>query len=673
VRQNVDLWGVLEEQVSRRGDRVAFSYLSFGVPTTDGRDNRTEESITYRQLRDWAVSYAAMLEGLPQTPRAVLLLHRSGLDFVAALMGAIRAGIPAVPAPPPRKPYARTVPRLAAIVEDAGISVVTATPSVRAEEICRLSSPLSTAIWLEAGRRPEPLPQGGDAGASDAAPIAPHTTAYLQYTSGSTASPKGVQVTHANILEQVAALDERFRHETDSTMVNWLPVFHDMGLIYGVLTPIVLGVHSVLMSPEDFAARPIRWLRTVTDYGGTHSMLPNFGFDLCVRKVPEALRVGLDLSSLKVAADASEPVRAETVRAFGRAYRPYGLAPTAHRPAYGLAEATLIVTGGKPDARPGWLPVDRKSLGNGRFTESGGGADAWDVVSCGPPLTGFDVRIVDPDTYKQTPERTEGEVWVAGPCVAAGYHRRPEATAETFQGRMVDDELERDYLRTGDLGFLERGELYVTGRRKDIIIVRGQNYYPQDIEQVAETGHSSLRPGCGAAIALDRFDDRIVLVYEVRDDVPDERLTEVAAGARRAVTETFGISIDTVALLRPGTVPKTSSGKIQRSECGRRFVAGSLDCRRIFEADTPKSAALSPALLKPVLRVAVARLLGVTASDIDDHAPLADYGLDSARAEELAALCSQLLQCTVPDSLAYDYPTVHAMATALTEIADHDG
>ena len=668
----MDLWRALEEQASRRGDRVAFSYLRFGTPTTDGRDNQTVESITYRQLRDWAVAYAAMLEALPRPPGAVLLLHASGLDFVAALMGSMRAGIPAVPAPPPRKPYARTVPRLAAIVEDAGISVVTATPSVQAEQICRLSPRLSDATWLDAGRRPEPLPHGRDARASDAAPIAPHTTAYLQYTSGSTASPKGVQVTHANVLEQVAALDERFRHDADSTMVSWLSVFHDMGLVYGVLAPLVLGFHSVLMLPEDFAARPIRWLRAVTDYRGTHSILPNFGFDLCVRKVPEARRVGLDLSSLRVAADASEPVRAETVRAFGRAYRPYGLAPNAHKPAYGLAEATLIVTGGKPDARPGWLPVDRKSLGNGRYAATGDGADVWEVISCGPPMPGFDVRIVDPDSGKEAPERTEGEVWVAGPCVAAGYHRRPEATAETFQGRMADDELKRDYLRTGDLGFLEHGELYVTGRRKDIIIVRGENYYPQDIEQVAETGHSSLRPGCGAAFGLDRFDDRIALAYEVRDDVPDDRLPEVASGARRAVTETFGISVDTVALLRPGTVPKTSSGKVQRSQCRRRLADGSLDCRRIFEGDTSRVAALSPVLLKPALRVAAARLLGVAAGDIDDHAPLADYGLDSALAEELVAFCSQLLQCTVPDSLAYDHPTVHAMATALTEITGND-
>jgi acyl-CoA synthetase (AMP-forming)/AMP-acid ligase II/aryl carrier-like protein len=404
-------------------------------------------------------------------------------------------------------------------------------------------------------------------------------------------------------------------------------------------------------------------------------MAPNFGYELCVRKVPPAARVGLDLRSWRVAASASEPIRASTIDMFTREYVPHGLPADAHRSAYGLAEATLIVTGITAPGDAPWLPVDRQVLGGG--TVQLGGTDIWNVPSCGAALDGFDVRIVDPDSRVPLPEWAVGEIWVAGPCVTRGYYRNADATRQTFQARLygAGNGTGVDYLRTGDLGFLADGELYVTGRRKDIIIVRGQNYYPQDIEHVAEQAHAALRPGCGAAFALDDADEKLALAYEVRVDVAEEALPDVAAAIRAAVAETFGLGLHTIAFMPVGAVPKTSSGKIRRSECRRLMGNGALPVRATSVVAGLTSAAggpghdgqLSSGLLRPVLRRMVADLVGVVAATIDDDTPLAEYGLDSARTAELVGEIERYLRGPVPPTLVYDRPTIAAMAAALLE------
>jgi acyl-CoA synthetase (AMP-forming)/AMP-acid ligase II/aryl carrier-like protein len=668
------MWRALERQVHLDGDRVALTELRY-------RSGDAPEAVdlTYRELHDWARSVAAELDGLVHPGESVLLFYATGVDFAAAFFACLFAGVPAVPVPPPRRPYHRIAERVSAIVEDAGVRVAASAAGVSVDELAALTPQLSNLIWLDVNAlRP------GDAPPPDptrpAAPAGGDDIAYLQYTSGSTSSPKGVQVTHANLVEQIRVLDDRFRHDRDSVMITWLPVFHDMGLIYTLLTPLVLGFPAVLMKPEDFVADPRRWLRQFSTRRGTHTMAPNFGYDLCVRKVRPAERAGLDLRSWRVAANASEPIRAETINTFTREYAAQGLPATTHRSAYGLAEATLIVTGVTEAGGTRSLPVDRQVLGGGTVRLTG--AEVWDVPSCGPALDGFDLRIVDPESRSVLPEWTVGEIWVAGPCVARGYYRNAEATRQTFHGRLRGDEAGgTDYLRTGDLGFLADGELYVTGRRKDIIIVRGQNHYPQDIEHVAERAHPALRPGCGAAFALDDADEQIVLAYEVRPGVTDAELTAVAAAVRAATAETFGLGLYQIAFLAMDATPKTSSGKIRRAECRRRMRAGELGVRatsgadgsiRLHDADRVPghpAARLSPGLLRPALRRLVAEVIGVTPASIDDDTPLTAYGLDSARAAELTGEIERFLRGPVPPTLMYDSPTLARMTTALLGLA----
>jgi len=407
----------------------------------------------------------------------------------------------------------------------------------------------------------------------------PDTLAFLQYTSGSTGKPKGVMVSHGNLLHNLEILKLAFGHSDKTVGVNWLPLFHDMGLIGKVLEPLYVGLPCIHMSPVAFGQKPIRWLQAISRYQGTISGGPSFAYDLCVNKITPEEKATLDLSSWEVAFNGAEPVRSSTLERFSSAFADCGFRKEAFYPCYGMAEATLLVSGGVTRETPVLIEVSGSSLErNLVVTSNGETGDKREIVSCGRAWLDEKIAIVDPESLTQCPDNQVGEIWVSSSSVAMGYWRKPEQTEETFKAYLADTG-EGPFLRTGDLGFLQDGELFVTGRLKDLIIIRGRNYYPQDIESTVEQSHPSLRENCSAAFSVDVDSDIVlVVVGEVeRRYLKGLNVEQVAKSIQKAVSQEHMLNVYGVALLRVGSIPKTSSGKIQRRACQKGFLEGTLN------------------------------------------------------------------------------------------------
>jgi len=566
------------------GDQPLYTFL----PERGGED---VAQLSYAGLDLRARAIAAALQRLGAGGQRALLLYPPGLEFVAAFFGCLYAGVVAVPAYPPRS--ARTLPRLLEIARDARPAVALTTTELAAM-IGGMAAqvPDLSALRLLATNA-VPLDEAAawtDPGASGS------TMAFLQYTSGSTAAPKGVMVTHGNLLHNEEMIRQAFGQTAESVIVGWLPLYHDMGLIGNVMQPLYLGARCVLMSPIAFLQSPKRWLAAISRYRATTSGGPNFAYDLCVRKISPADRADLDLASWDTAFNGAEPVRAETMARFAEAFGGCGFQANAFFPCYGLAEATLFVTGGTGSGEVRGAPrvaaFDRALLeaGEARPLPAADPASRT-LVSCGRAWLGQELAIVDPATLTPCDGGAIGEVWVRGPSVAQGYWQRPVETAETFDGRLARDPGEpragaetnpAPFLRTGDLGFLDGGELFIAGRLKDLIIIRGRNLYPQDIELTVERSHPALRPGCGAAFSIELGqEERLVVVHEherTPNDSPldPESVEAIAEAVRRAVAEQHEAQVQQVVLLRAGTIPKTSSGKIQRRACRAALLGGRL-------------------------------------------------------------------------------------------------
>ncbi len=508
-------------------------------------------------------------------------IHPPGLDYIAGLFGYLYAGALPVPAyPPDPGALRRTVPRVRAIAADAGATVALTTAAVRTlvPTFAAQAPDLVSLEWVATD-------EVADAAADGWRPPAVHpaSVAFLQYTSGSTGTPKGVMVSHANLLHNIRALERCCPPPGPGAhAVSWVPPYHDMGLVYGILVPLHLGMPSVLMSPLAFLERPRRWLAALSRWRGTISGGTGFAYDLCVRRIRPDERAGLDLSSWRLAGIGGEPLRASVFESFAAAFRDAGFDPTAFGAAYGLAEATLMVTGPQAPVRSPMTVrrLDRARLAAGRAvdTETEG---AWPAVDCGQPLPDQRTLVVDPTTREPLPVRAVGEIWVSGPSVARGYWNRPAETERTFGARLASGD--GPFLRTGDLGFVdEDGRFFVVGRCKDLIIIRGTNHYPDDIEATVAQCHSAVRPGCGAAFSVDDGDEeRLVVVQEVRPG--DHDLAAVARAIRLAVAETHGVQVDAIVLIKPGRLVKTSSGKIARGAC-----------RAAFPLDAPDGLAARP-------------------------------------------------------------------------------
>jgi acyl-CoA synthetase (AMP-forming)/AMP-acid ligase II len=540
-----------------QGDKRAYTFLAEG--------EREVSRLTYRELDGRARALAAkLLQSYPQGERAILL-YPPGLEFIVGFLGCLYAGVVAVPAYLPRPN--RSLSRLQAILSDAQASIALTTTSILSNIALHFphAPELASLGWVATDAVEENL-----ADAWRHPKLSADTLAFLQYTSGSTASPKGVMVSHGNVLHNERMIQEAFEHTENTVFVSWLPLFHDMGLIGNMLQPIYLGASSVLMSPTAFLQRPISWLAAITRYRATTAGGPNFGYALCAQKITPEERSGLDLSSWTVAFNGAEPIRHKTLEQFAKAFGPCGFRREAFFPCYGLAEATLFVSGGPRGRGP-----ETFSMAGGNLEQPPAGNNGKLLVGCGPSWMGQRIAIVDPDTCSLLPDNEVGEIWVSGPSVAQGYWNRPEETEHTFRAYLARSR-EGPFLRTGDLGFLKDGELVVTGRIKDLIIIRGRNIYPQDIEQTVETCHPALRPGCGGAFRVETADEeRLVVVQEV-DPRRRPDLDEVAGAIRQAVAEQHEVPVYDVVLIKPGAFPKTSSGKLQRRACKDDYLAGSL-------------------------------------------------------------------------------------------------
>ena len=565
---------MLRRRADERPDMVAYTFLADG--------EREGARVTYGDLDRSARTIAAALHDRSLKPGdRALLLYPPGLEFIGAFFGCQYAGVVAVPSFPPHPAQlARALPRLVGVAMDAELCAVLSTSAIAADAdtIVDHAPVLGKPAWLAT----DALPRDTDTWREPH--ISPDGLAFLQYTSGSTSAPKGVMVSHANLLHNLAYANHVEENDATSVSVSWLPVIHDMGLIEGVLEPMYAGYPAYLMSPAAFLQRPIRWLRAITRYRATNSGGPNFAYDLCARKITDAQRDELDLSSWRVAYNGAEPVRGDTLSGFHERFQNVGFRWRSFYPVYGLAEATLVVSSGRRDYEAEIRSVDAAAISRGEFTVATGGASITrSLVACGSTSCGTRVVIVDPETRRRCDEGRIGEIWVASPSVARGYWRREQLSAETFGAMLADGD--GPFLRTGDLGILQDGELIVTGRLKDLLIVRGLKHYPQDLELTAERQHVALRAGCAAAFALDgdaRDDVAIAIEVDPRAlssdaDARDEQLREIMSAIRRAITEEHGIVLGAVALLSIGAMPKTSSGKLRRHACRQGFAEQALN------------------------------------------------------------------------------------------------
>ena len=568
---------LLQFRASKEPRRRAHTFLKDGF--------REQNHLTYRELEVRARAIAASLQGASSPGDRALLLYPPGLDFVEAFLGCLCAAIVAVPAYPPRSNQGSS--RIQAIIRDARPSVILTTsnslPKVEAMWGDRAAVAESRVLATDAPgssfpESPEQLVEGWRDSHCE---IGEGTPAYLQYTSGSTSEPKGVIVTHGNLVTNLRDMDRGWKHDADSVLVSWLPHFHDMGLIYGILGPLYAGIPGYLLSPLSFLQRPVRWLQAMTHYRATHSVAPNFGYELCARKIAAEERNSLDLGNWSVAVNGAEPVRPETLERFAQFFEPCGFRRSAFCPGYGLAEATLKVTATCRDESPVLTHLSKQELEGHHVVKCDAAEqspEAFTLVGCGRSMVGTRVAIVHPEKLTCCLPDEIGEIWVSGQTVAAGYWNRAEETAATFHA-YTEDTREGPFLRTGDLGFVEGGHLYVTGRIKDLIIIRGQNHYPQDVERTAERSHPALRqPGFSAAFSIDvASEERLVVLAEVERRYLDQDTEELVGAIRQAISENHELQAYDVVIVRPGRIPKTSSGKIRRRACKAAYLAGELE------------------------------------------------------------------------------------------------
>lgn len=565
---------ILADLAMQVPEQKAFVFLPGG--------DRPEEAVTYAELYAKAAAVGQRVRELAGPEQTVLLLLPPGLEYVAALLGCFHAGVIGVSAAPPHpKRLHRTLPRLLGIAEDAEVSCVLTTVAIEQVALPFLSGehPLARARWLAVDEvSPDPEAPGPSAGGD---------VAFLQYTSGSTADPRGVMLTQECLLSNCEFISRVFdikEHTPEECGFSWLPPYHDMGLIGGILQPLYVSGLSVMTSPLTVMKRPLFWLECISRYGAKVSGGPNFAYDLCVRRLREQPPAEpLDLSTWKVAFNGAEPIRAESLDAFVTTFAGAGFERSALLPCYGLAEATLMVTATASDEEPSIFAASPSALEQGQLLAPDEGEDPVRLVGCGAPAPDHGIAIVDERSGRRSPPGQVGEIWVSGPSVADGYWRRPEQSAEAFSVQL-EGEGDTPFLRSGDLGAIVDEQLYVVGRIKDLIIVNGRNIHPHDLELVAEQAHPLLRPHCGAAFgAGEEGLTELNLVLEIDPGEADPAV--IARLVRRCVAQELELQLGAIALCPPGAVPKTTSGKVQRRLCGSLLAGGELEVQYLWRRD----------------------------------------------------------------------------------------
>ncbi|MEU6084912.1 AMP-binding protein [Streptomyces sp. NPDC047108] len=662
-----DFVSILRQRARTAPDSPAFTFLEGELNVAD--------TLTYGELDRRAASLAARLRETLSPGDRALLLHPAGLDYVVAFYACLYARVIAVPLYVPQR---RTVATVQAIAEDCrAAAVLTTARNTRRRSLFTAGAGPSTIPWLttdtDAPGTPDADPPSEE--------ITPETVAYLQYTSGSTSAPKGVVITHHNAVRQCDEAATGWAFGADSCWVAWLPHFHDYGQIGSVMLPVFAGARSVMMAPATFVRRPLRWLRAISAYRGTHTGAPNFAYDLCVEAAEEAVRTGaapdLDLCSLVTAGNGAEPVHADTLERFARAFTPYGLRPGVLCPSYGLAEATLRVTShpvGEPyragtyaTASPGAPVVPTEDT------------RVRPLVAAGSAVGDTEVAVVDPKTRRRLPDGHVGEIWVAGPIVSPGYWERPEENARTFRAE-IEGESGRPHLRTGDLGFLLDGALHICGRSKDVVIVNGANHYPQDIERTAEDCHPAVRRGRTVAFGVaDGTGESLVVVVELTRS-SDGPPADVAREIREAVWRAHDLA-PTVVVAETGAVPITTSGKVQRRRCREDFISGRLPALARPDAATvaavtagrtgtaPRSAPSAAAALR---ESCLARITGWLADQVPAGTPVdtgqtfSAYGMASLQLMELHTLLEDWIGSELPPELLWESESIDDLAGQVT-------
>jgi amino acid adenylation domain-containing protein len=636
----------------------------------DGTEEKT--NWTYEELARHAWSIAELLHSSDSSGQPVLLLYPPGADFIAAFWGCLWAGVIAVPVYPPRSN--RNLLRLKSVIQDSQARTVLTTGATLAKirRFAESDAQLRALQYLAT----DDLVPGSTAGCN-APDITGDSIAFLQYTSGSTSTPKGVMVSHSNLLENQALIQEAFRQHEKSVIVGWLPLYHDMGLIGNLLQPIYVGARCILMSPVAFLEKPVRWLQAITHYRATTSGGPNFSYDLCVNKIKEEELVTLDLSSWELAFNGAEPVRSHTMKQFAEKFGPVGFNSAAFTPCYGLAEATLLVSGGASERGPRVLELDANALGQHKVYPASAGHGVTRLVGCGRPARDTALTIVDPESLLPSRPNQIGEVWVSGRSVARGYWNLPEETRHAFQASLPGDN-QGPFLRTGDLGFLHEGELFVTGRLKDLIIIRGRNYYPQDIEETMGAAHPALRLGCGMAFAVDSGDEERLVVVQEAASRSDDELEKAIQIIARNIAEVHELTAHAIVLVKTGTVPKTSSGKLQRRACKSDFLNQRLKVLKEWRetASHPQPSRTSPAsdLYQPNAVEAwviaeLSRRTGIQQHEVDVHQPLVNYGLNSLVVIELCHHLQVYFRIEVTASDVFDGLTIAEIGNKIDKVS----
>ncbi len=649
----------LRLHAERQPQKTAYRFLRDGE--VEGR------RMTYYELDRAARSIAALLEQHSTIGDRVLLLFPPGLDFIVALCACFYSGRVAVPAYPPRPN--RGTDRLIGIIQDAAPAVALTCSEVKTKALHRFANDkafhelavvTTDSASADASQEWEPVN------------LDPGTLAVLQYTSGSTSIPKGVQVTHANLMHNEELIQKAFGQTQHDIVAGWLPLYHDMGLIGNVLQPLYCGAESILMPPTSFLQNPVRWLAAISRYRATTSGGPNFAYEFCCNRITAEQKANLDLSSWRVAFSGAEPVRAQSLEHFTTEFRDCGFRASAFVPCYGLAESTLFVTGGITSIGPVMQAVQADALERNQVIPTSSEEPGRRIlVGCGRAGAGHEVSIVDPERLTHCESGTVGEIWVSGPSVANGYWNRPQETADTFEARLADTG-KGPYLRTGDLGFLLDGELFITGRRKDLIIIRGRNHYPHDLEAAAEKSHPALRGCIGAVFSVEaEGEERLVLVQEINPRIQAETGALIAA-IRQTIAEEHELQLYAVVLTRPGEIPRTTSGKIQRFLCRKTFLAGGLGILAEWRATfTPPDSQMRGVGESQVedwqtwLILQLAERLRIPPEMIEADQPPSRYGLDSLAAVELAHEIEKKAGIILPFADLISGLSIAALAAAL--------
>ncbi len=649
---NYTLPEILQTRAIQTPDETAYIFLR------DGEDD--EERITYFELDRAARAIAGKLTESNVRGERALMLFPPGLEFVKSLYGCFYAGIIAVPAYAPRKN--RSLERIKTLVVDSGATIVLCIADIF-QSFERSFSDLEELKGLRWVLVEDCLNSGNAQKASLEFPD-PDNVALLQYTSGSTGKPKGVMVTHRNILRNAMFIRTSFSLSRKSVSVTWLPSFHDMGLIDGIIEPVFNGCPGIVIPPVAFIQKPLRWLKAITKYKGTHGGAPNFAFDHCVDGISETEREGLDLSSLSTLYCGAEPIRKSTFARFIETYKDYGFKTSMLYPCYGMAETTLIISGPSADRGPVYLCISGDLLEQNRIKKvTENDSDARYLVGVGYPWLDTEVKIVNPETLSLCKDDEVGEIWVSGSIVTAGYWNKEAETRESYEAS-IDGDLSIKYFRTGDLGFFDQGELYITGRLKDMIILQGRNYYPQDIEFVAEASHPALRLNASAAFSIDVNDDeKLVIVAEVeRSAIRNLDVEAVCDAIRQQVAEEFEQEVYAIQLLRTASILKTSSGKIQRKACREGFLQKSLEIvgESVQELKEPvlATAALDLTSLQAWLIAWIHIHLKIPFDRIDQSRSISAYGLNSMKAVQLQQDVLTKFGVNIPPYVFFDKITV---------------